>query len=81
MEEGQANTVFGISTSAFEMPDAFRSAHSQVVEAVEASASTSKGECRAYRVDYGPPRFEYWIAALDRLNERIVGMKALAIES
>lgn len=55
-------------------------AQGQYTEVIGAVREASKGnDVRVYRVGRDTTRVEYWVVS--RSEERIVGMKALAIES
>jgi hypothetical protein len=65
-----------------------RNQYSTVIQAVQTAVSTSsagstKGdvEVKIYRVQLGGTRAEYWVLALDAHGNRVVGMKAKAVES
>jgi hypothetical protein len=52
----------------------------QYKDVVDATREASKGsDVRVYRISKGGPRIEYWVVGLQ--GEKLVGVKALAIES
>lgn len=54
----------------------------QYKDVVDATREASKGaDVRVYRVSIGGPRVEYWVVGLDKGQGRLVGVKALGIES
>ncbi|KAI5301624.1 hypothetical protein KEM56_001523 [Ascosphaera pollenicola] len=56
-----------------------RNQYTKVINAVKDAAGSD--EVRIYKLNIGEPRAEYWVLALDKKEGRLVGMKALAIES
>ncbi|KAI9665771.1 MAG: hypothetical protein M1821_003705 [Bathelium mastoideum] len=55
-----------------------RGQYKEVLEKVEGAGN---GEIRACRVGHGKTRAEYYIISLDKKGERVVGLKAQAVES
>lgn len=54
----------------------------QYKEVVDAVREACKGgDVRVYRVPRGGTRVEYWVVGVDREEGRLVGVKALGIES
>jgi Sec7-like guanine-nucleotide exchange factor len=65
-----------------------RSQYSGVIKAVRAAVAASDSkvnesdvEVKIYRVEVGHSRVEYWVIVLDGAEEKIVGLRAKAIES
>ncbi|KAI5291034.1 hypothetical protein KEM54_006594 [Ascosphaera aggregata] len=56
-----------------------RNQYEHVVKAVQRAAGSD--EVKIYKVNIGEPRAEYWVLALDKQQGRLVGLKALAVES
>ena len=54
------------------------SQYSQLVKEVEKAGD---GKSRVFKVHHGRTRLEYYVVGLDIARKRIVGMKALAVES
>lgn len=52
--------------------------YGQLVKEVEKAGD---GKSRVFKVHHGQTRLEYYVVALDLARKRIVGMKALAVES
>ncbi len=67
----------GISTLALEEFDP----KGQYKEVVEAVHSSGDGEFRIYRVEHGRTRAEYYIIRLDKRGQRVLGLKAKAVET
>jgi len=54
----------------------------QYKDVVDATREACKGaDVRVYRVPIGGPRIEYWVVGLEKVEGRLVGVKALGIES
>lgn len=51
------------------------------VAASDSKVNESDVEVKIYRVEVGHSRVEYWVIALDGAEEKIVGLRAKAIES
>lgn len=56
-----------------------RGQYKQVVDAVRLAAKG--GDVRVYRVPGPGARVEYWVVGLEKKEGRLVGVKALAVES
>ena len=52
--------------------------YKEVLEAVERAGD---GRARVFRVGHGETRAEYYVVGLDREGKRVVGLKAMAVES
>ena len=52
--------------------------YKDVLQAVEEAGD---GKARVYRIDHGRTRLEYYVVGLDRKGQKVVGMKAKAVES
>jgi hypothetical protein len=57
----------------------FESQYKSVVEAV--GKAGTKGEVKVFRVELGGTRAEYYVVAVDADEGRVVGLKALSVES
>ena len=55
-----------------------RKHYQDVVSAIE---NAGDGTVRIFRVELGTTRVEYWVVSVDRKGKRVVGLKALAVES
>lgn len=55
--------------------------YGDIVKSVAEAAGVKESDVRIYRIESGGARVEYWVVALDRREGRVVGLKALAIES
>lgn len=56
-----------------------RGQYANVIKAVQEAAGSK--EVKVYKLNIGEPRAEYWVIALDAKGGRLVGLKALAVES
>lgn len=56
----------------------FESQYKTVIDAVKAAGS---GEVKVFKVELDRTRSEYFVVAIDEKEGRIVGLKALAVES
>ena len=52
--------------------------YKDVIEAVEKSGD---GKARIFRVHHGKTRAEYYVVGFDKTGRKIVGLKAMAVES
>lgn len=59
-------------------PKGFESQYKKVVDAVE---KASGGEVKIFRVTIDGTRAEYYVVGVDEGEGRVVGMKALSVES
>lgn len=48
---------------------------------VEAVKKVGSGEVKVFRVQHGGTRAEYYVVSLDEKAGRVVGLKALSVES
>lgn len=55
-----------------------RGQYKEVLEAVE---KVGNGKFSIFKVEHGRTRVEYYIVGLDKEGGKVVGMKALAVES
>ena len=55
-----------------------RGQYKEVFEAVEKAGD---GKARIFKVDHGKTRAEYYIVGFDEQAKKVVGMKALAVET
>ena len=55
-----------------------RGQYKEVLEAVE---KVGDGKARIFKVEHGRTRVEYYIVGFDELEKRVVGLKAIAIET
>jgi hypothetical protein len=54
----------------------------QYKEVVEATRKATKGgDVRVYRVPSEGARVEYWVVGIEKKQKKLVGAKALAVES
>lgn len=58
-----------------------RGQYTQVVEAVEKVGGGKGGKTRVFKVELGRTRVEYYVVGFDEKGGRVVGMKAMAVES
>ena len=52
--------------------------YKQVVDAVKEAGN---GQCEVYRVHHGSTRAEYCVVSVDSKQKRVVGLKAMAVET
>lgn len=50
-------------------------------EVMDAVKKAGHGEVKVFRVEIGKARVEYFVVGLDGNGKRVVGLKALAVES
>ena len=55
-----------------------RGQYKNVVEAVKKAGN---GKVQVFRVSHGETRSEYYVVSIDKEEGRVVGLKALAVES
>ncbi|KAL8681255.1 MAG: hypothetical protein Q9186_002633 [Xanthomendoza sp. 1 TL-2023] len=55
--------------------------HGQYERVLQVVDEAGDGKSRIFRVNHGKTRAEYYVVSLDRQTGRVVGMKALAVES
>ena len=53
----------------------------QYKDVLEAVREAGDGKARIYRVDHGKTRAEYYIVGFDVKGKKVVGLKAMAVES
>jgi len=56
----------------------FESQYKKVVDAVKQEGN---GEVKVFRVEIDGTRAEYWVVGVDEKEGRVVGLKALSVES
>ncbi|KAF2190843.1 hypothetical protein K469DRAFT_721765 [Zopfia rhizophila CBS 207.26] len=71
---GHDEKVTSVSEKEFDRKGQYKS----VVEAVNKAGS---GKVQVFRVEYGSTRAEYYVVSVDSKDGRLVGLKALAVES
>ena len=71
---GHKRKVSTVDTKEFDP----RGQYKRIVEAVE---KVGAGKVRVFKVELGGTRVEYFIVGYDEKGKRVVGMKALAVES
>ncbi|KAL9579833.1 MAG: hypothetical protein Q9212_004867 [Teloschistes hypoglaucus] len=71
---GHDSDVSTISTKEFDPQGQYQ----DVLQAVEEAGD---GKSRVFRAIHGKTRIEYYVVGLDKEHERVVGVKALAVES
>jgi predicted aspartyl protease len=54
---------------------------SQYKGVVEAVGKAGNGQVKVFRVELGGTRAEYYVVAVDEKEGRVVGLKALSVES
>lgn len=59
-------------------PKGFESQYKKVVEAVKKAGN---GEVKVFKVQIDGTRAEYYVVGVDEKEGRVVGMKALSVES
>lgn len=53
----------------------------QYKSVVEAVRQAGHGQVRVFRVEHGRTRAEYYVVSVDEQEGRLVGLKALSVES
>ena len=71
---GHKGEVSAISTKDFNP----KGQYNEVVQAVEKAGD---GKSRIFKIEHGKTRTEYWIVGLDKEGKKVVGLKAMAVES
>jgi predicted aspartyl protease len=56
----------------------FESQYKSVIDAVKGAGN---GEVKVFRVEIDGTRAEYWVVGVDEGEGRVVGLKALSVES
>tara|TARA_R110002003_G_scaffold9_26_gene608 strand:- start:5503 stop:5760 length:258 start_codon:yes stop_codon:yes gene_type:complete len=59
-------------------PKNFESQYKKVIDAVKKAGS---GDVKVFRVEIDKTRAEYYVVAVDEKEGRVVGLKALSVES
>lgn len=60
-------------------PKGFEKQYSKVLDAVKGAAGD--GGVKVFRVEIDGTRSEYWVVGVDAKKGRVVGLKALSVES
>jgi hypothetical protein len=72
------NDVSKISAQDFDPKNKYK----KVLDAVKkAAGGGGSGDVGVYKVEHGSTRAEYYVVSVDKKEERLVGLKALAVES
>lgn len=71
---GHRSEVTTLTVEEFDPKGQYR----DVLQAVEEAGD---GKVRVYRIDHGRTRAEYYVVGFDRKGQKVVGMKAKAVES